>query len=255
MQDIFNLKGKIALVTGASSGLGRQFAKTLAAAGAKVIVAARRRDMLEQLVEEVSKTGGKMIAVTMDVTDLGTIKKAYDTAEKQFGIVDIIVSNAGVAEPQSFLEIDDKNWDIIMEVNLKGVMRVAQVGCKRLVKAGKPGSVINISSLLGVAVQSLQTSYAVSKAGVTHMTKIMALELMRHNIRVNAIAPGYFDTEMGGAFFATEKGQKYLKTIPSRRLGKVSELEGPLLLLASEASSFMTGTTLIVDGGHLVKSA
>ena len=255
MQDIFSLAGKTALVTGASSGLGRQFATTLAAAGATVVAAARRRDKLDQLVQDVTKTGGKIIAVTMDVTSLDSIKKAYDEAEAEVGLIDVIVSNAGVADTKAFLDIEDSDWNFTMDTNLTGVMRVVQEGCKRLVKAGRSGSVITISSLLGLAVQSRQTSYATSKAAVIHMTKSMASELIRHNIRVNTIAPGYFGTEMNADFFASDHGKAYLKTLPSRRLGELSELDGPLLLLASEASSFMTGTTLVVDGGHLLKSS
>ena len=254
MQNIFDLTGKIALVTGASSGLGHHFAKTLAKAGAKVIVAARRRDKLDMLVQEITAAGGEVIAVTMDVTDMDSIKAAYDTAEKQLGLVDIILSNAGVADTKAFLDIDEDSWDFTMDTNLKGVMRVAQEGCKRLVSAGKPGVVINISSLLGLAFQTLQTSYATSKAAVIHMTRCMASEMMRYDIRINSIAPGYFKTEMNSDFFETERGKAYIKTIPSRRLGKLEELDGPLLLLASEASSFINGTTLVVDGGHMVKS-
>lgn len=254
MQNLFNLNGKIALVTGASSGLGAHFAKTLASAGAKVIVAARRRDKLDKLVQEITKMGGEVMAVTMDVTDMDSIRNAYDEAEKHLGLVDIILSNAGVADSKAFLEIDEDSWDFTMNTNLKGVMRVAQEGCKRLVAAGKPGVVINISSLLGMAFQTLQTSYATSKAAVIHMTRCMASEMMRYNIRVNSIAPGYFKTEMNADFFDTDRGKAYIKTIPARRLGRLDELDGPLLLLASEASSFINGTTLVVDGGHMVKS-
>ncbi len=254
MTDLFNLNGKIALVTGASSGLGHHFAKTLAGAGAKVVVAARRRDKLDNLVQEITEAGGEVIAVTMDVTDSASIRAAYDEAEKKLGLVDIIVCNAGVAASQAFLEIDEEGWDFTMDTNVKGVMRTAQEGCKRLVAAGKSGTVINISSLLGLACQTLQTSYATSKAAVIHMTRCMASEMMRYNIRVNSIAPGYFKTEMNADFFDTERGKAYIKTIPSRRLGRLEELDGPLLLLASEASSFINGTTLVVDGGHMVKS-
>ncbi|MCK5425187.1 MAG: glucose 1-dehydrogenase [Emcibacter sp.] len=254
MQNLFTLNGKIALVTGASSGLGNHFAKTLANAGAKVVVAARRRDKLDSLVQEITETGGEVIAVTMDVNDMDSIRNAYDEAEKHLGLVDIILNNAGVADSKAFLEIDEESWDFTMDTNLKSVMRVAQEGCKRLVAAKQGGVVINISSLLGMAFQTLQTSYATSKAGVIHMTRCMASEMMRYGIRVNSIAPGYFKTEINADFFETERGQAYIKTIPARRLGRLDELDGPLLLLASEASSFVNGTTLVVDGGHLVKS-
>jgi len=254
MSDLFNLNGKIALVTGASSGLGNHFAKILSQAGAKVVVAARRRDKLDNLVREITETGGEVMAVTMDVTNMASIRRAYDEAEKHLGLVDIIVCNAGVAESKAFLDIDEDSWDFTMDTNLKGVMRVGQEGCKRLVAAGKTGSVINISSLLGLAFQTLQTSYATSKAAVIHMTRCMASEMTRYGIRVNSIAPGYFKTEMNADFFDTERGKAYIKTIPARRLGRLDELDGPLLLLASDASSFINGTTLVVDGGHRVKS-
>jgi len=254
MTNIFSLTGKIALVTGASSGLGAHFAKVLANAGAKVVVAARRRDRLDRLVDDITDSSGEVMAVTMDVTDPASIQAAYDRAEEKFGLVDIIVCNAGVADSKAFLDIDGESWDFTMDTNLKGVMQVAQAGCKRLVAAQHPGVVINISSLLGLAFQTLQTSYATSKAAVIHLTRCMASELIRHNIRVNSIAPGYFKTEMNAAFFDTDRGKAYIKTIPSRRLGRLEELDGPLLLLASEASSFITGTTLVVDGGHMVKS-
>ncbi|NOZ43066.1 MAG: glucose 1-dehydrogenase [Alphaproteobacteria bacterium] len=254
MSHLFSLTGKTALVTGASSGLGHHFAKVLAGAGARVVVAARRRDKLDTLVQEITATGGEVIAVTMDVTAIDSIRAAYDQAEQYPGLVDIIVNNAGVADSTAFLEIDEASWDFTMDTNLKGVMRVAQEGCKRLIAANKPGVVINISSLLGMAFQTLQTSYATSKAAVIHLTRCMASELMRHNIRVNSIAPGYFKTEMNAGFFDTDRGKAYIKTIPARRLGRLEELDGPLLLLASEASSFINGTTLVVDGGHMVKS-
>jgi len=254
MQDIFSLEGKIALVTGASSGLGSHFAKTLARAGAEVVIAARRREKLDQLVRDIAGDGGRVIAITMDVTNPDSIRRGYEEAEAHLGLIDVIVSNAGVADPKAFLDIDEESWDLTMDTNLKGVWRVTQQGCKRLVQAGRPGVVINISSLLGLAVQSLQTGYATSKAAVIHMTRCMASELMRHNIRVNSIAPGYFKTEMNADFFDSEKGRAYIRTIPARRLGELSELDGPLLLLASDASSFINGATLVVDGGHQVKS-
>ncbi len=254
MQNLFSLNGKIALVTGASSGLGHHFAKVLASAGAKVVVGARRREKLDNLVQEISDAGGEVIAVTLDVNNMDSIRAAYDEAEKHLGLVDIILNNAGVADTVAFLEMDEESWDYTMDTNLKAVMRVAQEGCKRLVAADKPGVVINISSLLGLAFQTLQSAYATSKAAVIHMTRCMASEMMRHNIRVNSIAPGYFKTEMNAGFFETDRGKAYIKTIPARRLGKLEELDGPLLLLASEASSFVNGTTLVVDGGHMVKS-
>lgn len=254
MSDHLSLTGRIALVTGASSGLGHHFAKVLSKAGAHVVVAARRRDKLDALVEEIKTEGGEVMAVTMDVTDSASISAAYDLAEQQMGLVDIIVSNAGVADPKFFLDIDEDSWDFMMNTNLKGVFLVSQQGCKRLAKDGKSGCVINTSSVLGFGIQAMQSHYATSKAAVVQMTRAMASELMRYNIRVNSIAPGYFKTEINEDFFNTTRGQAYIKTIPAKRLGNLQELDGPLLLLASEAGSFINGVTLVVDGGHMVKS-
>ena len=250
--NIFSLKGRVALVTGASSGLGRHFAQVLADAGATVVVAARREDRLSDLVNDISNLDGDAMAVTMDVTDTHSVKAAYDKAYSKYGTVDVLVNNAGVGDPKYFVDLDEESWDFVMETNLKGAWRVAQECARRLVRSGTGGSIINIASILGLTTQLKQTSYSVSKAGVAHLTRMMALELIRYGIRVNALAPGYFPTEMNTKFFGTEAGKAYVKTIPARRLGRIAELTGPLLLLASEAGSFMNGAVLPVDGGHLV---
>lgn len=250
--ELFSLSGKIALVTGASSGLGYQCAKVLAEAGANVVVAARREAKLEQLVNEIKSSGAQAQALRMDVTSAESVHSAFERIEKELGVVDVLINNAGVADTKFFLEVKETDWDYTMNTNLKGAWRVASECSKRLVKAGQAGSIINITSLLALATQSMQSIYAISKAGVAHMTHSMATELVRYQIRVNAIAPGYFLTEMNEEFFASEKGQAYTKTLPMRRLGKPEELSGAILLLASDAGSYINGVVLPVDGGHLV---
>jgi NAD(P)-dependent dehydrogenase (short-subunit alcohol dehydrogenase family) len=254
IDELFSLEGKTALVTGASSGLGHHFSKVLAEAGANVAVAARRKEKLESLAGEIRSNGGNAFAIQMDVTDNDSVMNAFNKIENEMGTIDILINNAGVAQAKFFLDLDEESWDYIMETNLKGAWRVAREMSKRLTDTEKPGCIVNISSLLGTATQSMQTAYAVSKAGLSHMTRSMANELIRFNIRVNALAPGYFESEMTEGFFSTEKGKQYLNSIPAKRLGRVDELTGPLLLLVSDAGSFMTGVVLPVDGGHLVAS-
>ncbi|MGI9286683.1 MAG: SDR family NAD(P)-dependent oxidoreductase [Pseudomonadales bacterium] len=254
VDSLFDLTGRVALVTGASSGFGEHFAKVLAENGAKVVVGARRLDRLEKLVEDIKSAGGEALAVAMDVTDGDIVSAAFDSAETTLGVVDIVVNNAGVADPKKALVVDEDSWDFVVDTNLKAVWRVATEGAQRMVKAELPGSIVNIASILGLRVAVDQSSYAAAKAGVVQLTKSMALELARHHIRVNAICPGYYKTEINEDFFNTENGQAYIKQTPARRLGEMSELTGPLLLLASGAGSFVTGVALPVDGGHLLKS-
>lgn len=248
----FDLSGKVALVTGASSGLGEHFARVLAQAGAKVVVGARRIDRLDALVEAIKVDGGAAHAVAMDVTSSESVAAAFDTAEEAFGRVSIVVNNAGVAAPSRFLDGDESGWDFTMETNLKAVWRVSQEAARRLAAVGEGGSIVNVASILGLHPGRDHTFYATAKAGVVQLTKNTALELWRKNIRVNALCPGYFETEMNSDFFLSEKGVAYLKKIPPQRLGNLEELSGPLLLLASDAGSFMTGVALPVDGGHLL---
>lgn len=251
----FDLTGKTALITGASSGLGEHFATILSQAGARVVVAARRAERLQALVETIQAAGGQALAVTMDVTDADSIDAGFAQVEAAFGTVDILVNNAGIGDPVAFLDMTEGNWRSMMDTNLDGAWRVAHRATVAMAKAGRGGSVINIASILGLRVGTALSHYAVAKAGVVQLTKAMALELARHDIRVNAIAPGYFRTEMNGDYFDTEKGQQYIRSkVPMRRLGQLEELSGPLLLLASEAGSFMTGSVLNVDGGHLSNS-
>lgn len=250
MTSLFDLSGKIALVTGASSGLGAHFAKTLASQGASVVLAARRKDRLEALAEEIKAVGGKALAVTMDVTDTASVEAAFDTAIAELGIPDIIINNSGLSRESWIAKMDEADWDLVMDTNLKGVWRVAKAAANRLMDAGKPGSLINIASITALRVTPTAGAYAASKAAVDHLTRTMAVEFARYGIRVNAIAPGYFLTEINDHFFDTPEGDKMKRRIPMKRIGNIDELTGPLLLLASEAGSYMTGATVVVDGGH-----
>jgi NAD(P)-dependent dehydrogenase (short-subunit alcohol dehydrogenase family) len=252
--DRFGLQGKRALVTGASSGLGHHFAISLAQAGAAVIVAARSVDKLAQSVAEITAAGGNAVAVRMDVTDLASVKGGFDQIEAAGGVADIIVNNAGVAVSRPLFEQSEADWDSVVDTNLKGAWLVAQEGARRLVAAKKPGSIVNIASITGERVAGGVVPYCASKAGVMHMTRAMALELARHAIRVNALAPGYVQTELNRDFLASEAGQRLMSRIPQRRFGKPEELDGPLLLLASDAGAYITGSIIFADGGHLVSS-
>jgi NAD(P)-dependent dehydrogenase (short-subunit alcohol dehydrogenase family) len=250
----FSLAGKVALVTGASSGLGHHFAGVLSRAGAKVVIAARRVDRLETLAADIRAAGGAAHAVALDVTERGSVSAAFDAAEHAFGTVDIVINNAGVPSHAWFLKTSEDAWRDVLAVNLDGVFRVAQEGAARMVKSGKPGSIINIASILGIAVMKTLAPYSASKAAVISLTRSMALELARSRIRVNAIAPGYFATEINGDFWQTPAGAKMIAGIPMGRIGELAELDGPLLLLASDAGAFMTGSVMTVDGGHLLST-
>jgi len=251
---IFDIKGKVALVTGASSGLGRHFAITLAKAGAAVAACARRTGKLADTVAEIEAAGGRALGVGMDVTDPASVARALDAVAGEFGTVTILVNNAGVAEGKAALDVTEEDWDRVLDTNLKGAWTVAQAVARRMAKAKTGGVIVNIASVLGLRVSKGVLPYAVSKAGLIQMTKALALELAKHNIRVNAIAPGYVETDLNREFLKSEEAQKMIRNIPQRRPGTVDDLTGPLLLLASDASAYMTGTVLAVDGGHLVSS-
>lgn len=255
MDDVsFRLDGKVVLITGASSGFGQHFAPALARQGARVVVAARRRNPLLALEEQIESDGGKCLAVAMDVVDRESVKDAFDQAEAAFGCVDVVVNNAGVGDSNALFDVSEAEWDKVIDTNLKGAFHVAQEGARRMVEHQRPGSIINIASVLGLRVASHLTAYCASKAGVVQLTKAMALELARQNVRVNAICPGYYLTDINRDFMTSEAGMKMIRRVPMRRLGELNELLGPLFLLASDASSFMTGSILSVDGGHAVST-
>jgi len=252
--DGFRIDGRVALVTGASAGLGAHFARTLAAAGAHVALAARRVERCEETVTQIEADGGRAVAVALDVTEPGTIASALDEVGRRLGIADVLVNNAGVVVTKPLLEQDADDWQRVVDTNLTGAWRVAQETAKRMVAAQRGGSIVNIASILGLRVMPQAPGYVASKAGLAHLTRAMALELARHGVRVNAIAPGYIETDMNRDFFASEAGVRMIKRIPQRRIGTPADLDGVLLLLASDASSFMTGAVVAVDGGHLVSS-
>lgn len=250
----FGLTGRLALVTGASSGLGWHFARTLAAAGAAVAVAARRIDRLATLVAAIERDGGVAHAVALDVSDAQSVRSAFDEVGHWRGVPDVLVNNAGVAVSRPLLEQSEDDYDGVLQTNLKGAWLVAQEGGRRLVAAERAGSIVNIASITGERVAGGVAPYCASKAALLQLTRAMALELASRDIRVNAIAPGYVATELNGDFLASTAGQRLMARIPQKRFGAPSDLDGALLLLASDAGSFMTGSVIAVDGGHLVSS-
>lgn len=250
--DNFSLVGKIALVTGASSGLGQHFAKVLAAAGAEVVAAARRQERLAAVVKEITREDGKAHAVMMDVTDPNSISAALDRTEQQTGVPDIIINCAGQTVTKQVLEQSEEDWNSVIDPNLKGCFLVSTEAGRRMVQAGKGGAVVNIASILGERVGAGILPYTVSKAGMLQATKAMALELARYDIRVNALLPGYVMTDLNRDFLTSEAGDKLRKRIPSRNFCELSDLDGPLLLLCSPAGEAISGATLAVDRGHLV---
>lgn len=248
---LFSVRGKVVLVTGASSGFGAHFARMLAREGAKVGLAARRVGTLESIAADIRKGGGTVATTKLDVTDGASVQQAVRAIAEELGRIDVLVNNSGVSVGKPLLEQTEADFDAVVDVNLKGAFLVATEVARRMRADGKGGSIINIESILSFRQAGHIAPYAASKAGLTQLTKSMALELARYNIRVNGIAPGYFTTDINREFFDTEAGAVMIKRMPSRRLGNIEELEGPLLLLASDASSYMSGTTIVVDGAHL----
>ncbi len=246
----FDLSGRTALVSGSSGGLGAHFAQVLAAAGAHVILAARRMEQLEEQATIISNAGGSCSTVALDVASADSIA----AIEAQLDKVDILVNNAGVVRESAALDHSEADWDAVIDTNLKGMFLLAQAAAKAMRTSGRQGSIINIASVLGLRQAAGVLSYAVSKAGAIQLTKTLALELARFGIRVNALAPGYLDTELNGEFWQSEGGKAMIKRIPQRRLGQLEDLNGPLLLLASDASAYMTGSVITIDGGHTVST-
>ena len=254
MRELFSLAGQVALVTGASGGLGAHFAQVLATAGATVAVAARRDDRVAAVVSEIVSTGGRALAVSLDVTNLESVAGAFDVTEQDAGLVTVVVNNAGIVDGERALDVSESEWDRVIDTNLKGAWVVAQEAARRMIAANIGGSIVNIASILGFRVSGRIAPYAISKAGVVQMTKALALEWSRYNIRVNALAPGYVETDINREFLKSDAGAKLIRRIPQRRIGRPEDLDGSLLLLASGASGYMTGSIIPVDGGHLVSS-
>ncbi|QCO14168.1 SDR family oxidoreductase [Azospirillum brasilense] len=248
------LTNRTALVTGASSGLGRHFAGVLAAAGARVALAARRRESLDAAVAEIEAAGGQAIAVPLDVTDAASVRNGVREAAGALGGLDILVNNAGATVAKPALDYAEEEWDRVIDTNLKGAFLTAQETARVMREQGRGGSIVNIASILGLRVAGHVVAYTASKAGLVQMTQALALEWARYGIRVNALAPGYMETDLNRDFLATDAGQALIRRVPQRRLGRLADLDGPLLLLCSDASAYMTGAVVPVDGGHLVSS-
>ncbi len=249
---IFNLTGKVALVTGASSGLGVRFAEVLAENGANVVVVARRTDRLQSLTERIARSGGRALAFAADVRDRAAMRAAFDAAERAFGTVTVLVNNAGVAHAGRAVELPEEEWRRILATDLDAVFFWAQEAARRMLAAGKHGSIVNIASVLGLGVDKGVIAYATAKAGVIQLTKALALELAFKGIRVNAIAPGWIVTELNRDYLTSERGEGLKREIPVGRFGEERDLDGPLLLLVSDAGRFVTGATIVVDGGQSI---
>ena len=252
--DMFSLKGRVALVTGASSGLGQQFARALADNGASVALVARRADRIKAFAIELEKSGAKVVAIEADVTDRAAMLRAFDAAEKALGLVTILVNNAGVAqEGVRAVELDPEEWRRVLSTNVDAVFFWAQEAAKRMLAKGARGAIVNIASVLGLAVAKGSVSYATAKAAVIQVTKALAIEWAFKGVRVNAIAPGWFVTEINDEYLSGEAGAAIQREIPMGRFGNAGDLDGVLLLLVSDAGAYMTGATIVVDGGQVVQ--
>ncbi|WP_372966518.1 SDR family NAD(P)-dependent oxidoreductase [Marinobacter sp.] len=249
INDLFSVAGKRVLITGASSGLGRHFAHTMAKAGAQVVVGARRVDRLDDLVADIHQNGGSATAMALDVTSRESVVSCLDGICSRFGGLDVVVNNAGVSDTKAVLDYTDDDWDAIVQTNLKGAWIVAQESARRMAETGG-GSIVNVTSILATRLAGAVGPYCAAKAGLAHLTRSMALELARYKIRVNALAPGYVMTEINQDFLQSEAGERLKKRIPAREFCQVADLDGALLLLASDAGKAMTGSEIVVDNGH-----
>ena len=251
---LFNLEGKTALVTGAGSGIGQEISKTLYNAGANLALAARRKEKLEETQSMLNDKSQNVEIFSLDVTEESSISNCLVEINKTFPSVDILVNNAGMTVVGTLDNNEEDDWNNVINTNLRGPWALSKLWLKsRLKKDQKEGVILNVSSITGEAAQKGNGIYAISKAALTHMTRQMALEWAKYNVRVNAIAPGYFRTDLNSEFLDSEISSPMIKRVPLRRPGNINELDGPILLLASDAGSHMTGSVLVVDGGHLVR--
>jgi 3-oxoacyl-[acyl-carrier protein] reductase len=249
--ELFNIAGQVALVTGASSGLGLRFAQVLAENGAALVLVARRKERLLALKSRIEEAGGRALAIEADVIDRVAMVSAFDQAEKEFGCVTILVNNAGIAPVARAIELSQDEWQRVLATNLDAVFFWAQEAARRMLAAGRRGSIVNIASVLGFGVAKGSAAYAVTKAGVIQLTRALALELAFKGVRVNAIAPGWIVTDMNREFLEND-GAAMTREIPVGRFGEERDLDGALLLLASDAGRFIAGATIVVDGGQMV---
>ncbi len=250
VETLFDLRGKAALVTGASSGLGRHAALLLAACGAKVALAARRLEPLVELEKQIEAKDGRAIPLRLDVTDEASIADCVNATETELGAISILINNAGVADTKAAFDVTEADWDHVLDTNLKGAWLVAQEVGRHMAKLGHGGSIINMASVLGLAGSPQVPAYCASKGGLISLTRALAVEWARHEIRVNALAPGYIETDINREFLASPAGETLRKSIPLRRFGEPQDLDGALLLLASDAGRYVTGSVLVVDGAQ-----
>ncbi len=249
----FDLTGKVAIITGGATGIGRGIAEGLAEAGASIVIAARRGQECEKACKEIEEsTGVKTLGHSCDITKVNEIKALVSEVIGTFGQIDILVNNSGIGGSEKpVLKMSDEDWDSVLDTNLKGVFLLSRAVASRMVEQRKGGKIINVASVGGVIGWTNMSAYCASKGGCIQLTKVMALEWVRYNIQVNAILPGYFETPMNTSLFASEAGQRVIKNnIPMRRLAQIEEIKGVVILLASQASSFMTGSVVVVDGGY-----
>ena len=253
MVSLFDMKDKVVVITGASSGFGHHFAGVLSEAGATVVLGARRIDKIEARVQEINSNGGRAWGFCLDVNEKDSVSAFLEEAETRFGAIDVLINNAGVESgAKTFTMIDEDDWDYVLNTNLKSVWRLSKMYTERVAAdAARRGNIVNIASISAFRTIKGQFPYAVSKADLIKATEVMALEGAKFGVRVNALAPGYILTDVSRLLLESERSDTFVKGIPMRRYGEFNDLDGPLLLLASDASGYMTGSTLVVDGGHI----